>query len=420
MSRQSRERLPLTHPLRQTPATPHSPGDRSWKHAAKTLAAIASVAAVSRRALVIAAILTLVCSGLAACGAGTSTHAVNTAKATAPTAIVADVGATPITQAAVERWVALLAADAEVPLPPSYTACIAHLKAASTPATGTSAPSQRQLKTDCEAIHQLFEHAALSTAIHADWLIDQAGESRLRTDSQQIARDFESHARHAFPSTAELLTQAQQSPLGQTYDAELERLTSQAYATFIDRSAHHSTRAQALSYYHTHLRLYTIPEGRALRILRIGTEKAALEAKREIEAGMPFGRVIAQQIPPELLQPDLAKKGYVPDLIPKYYDEPPLNNAIFSAPPRRLEGPVSFEPHDVRDTAPSNGYFLFEVTHITPPHPRPFAEVEATIHQELEELLSARAAAEFKAFTTRWTARTTCHAGYTTPDCGRS
>ncbi len=364
--------------------------------------------------------LMLVCPGLAACGAGTATHALSTAKAIAPAAPVADVGATPITHAAVERWVALLAADAEVPAPPRYTACIAQLKATTTPAAGAAVPSPAQLRADCEAIHQLLERAALSTAIHADWLIDQTSESRLGIDSEQIARDFERLARHAFPSAAELLTQAQQSPPGQTYNVELEQLTSQAFATFIDRAPRQATRAQAHSYYHTHLGQFTIPEGRALRILRIGTEKAAVEAKREIEAGMPFGKVIAQQIPPELLQPDLAKKGYVPDLIPKYYDEPPLNDAIFTAPPRRLEGPVSFRPHDVTNPAPSNGYFLFEVTHITPPYARPFAEVEATIRRELEEQLSARAAAKLKAFTIRWTARTTCHAGYATPDCGRS
>jgi hypothetical protein len=61
---------------------------------------------------------------------------------------------------------------------------------------------------------------------------------------------------------------------------------------------------------------------------------------------------------------------------------------------------------------------LFEVTRIFPVHYQPLAEVSASIASRLEQQRQHVALASFAtAWRAKWTARTSCAAGYVAPTC---
>jgi len=89
-------------------------------------------------------------------------------------------------------------------------------------------------------------------------------------------------------------------------------------------------------------------------------------------------------------------------------EEQALNNAIFAAPLNKLLGPVQ-TPF---------GFYVFEVTKVTPATQQPLSKVSAAIKQQLISTNQQAALTKFiAAFTKRWTAQTNCRAGFVVMDC---
>jgi foldase protein PrsA len=330
----------------------------------------------------------------------------------APEGIVARVGPISITQATYERaFAANVASEAPAfrvaAIPPYFTACIGHLRRA-IEARKKSAPSKGDLKSKCAEQYKEARKRVLNELITNEWIVAAAEELGVTLSNLVVKRllyeykhtQFHSEAsyraflRETHQTEGDLLFQKRVTLLGEGLRARLKRKVG----VF--------TPSRVAAYYRTHSGLYTEPETRDLRILRTNTLREALQVRKEIAAGKSFAKVVADRHLQE--QPIFSKNSVVHRLRPHGYSQPPLNNALFSATPGKLSGPVRI----------TLGYYIFEVTKVHPAYLKPLSAVRAKIKSEVPAAMQQHALASFIAqWRKHWTAQTACSPGFVVRRC---
>jgi foldase protein PrsA len=344
--------------------------------------------------------------GLAACGGGIPGNA------------VVQVGGTPITKATFEHWMSIAAASTSttagatptkpvIPDPPDYTACIAHLEAtAAKPAKGQSKPSAAQLKTQCEQQYKSLQQEVLGFLISSSWVLGEAESQGVKVSDAEVQKEFEKIKNEQFPKAAEF--QKFLASSGQTVSDLLLRVKLNMLSSKIQQKVAKSkgpvTQAEIQKYYNEHKSQFGAPEKRDVRIILTKTEAQAKEAKKEIESGKSFASVAkSKSIDPTTKNSGGELKGVV-----KGQEEKALDEAIFSAKKGVLGGPVK-TPF---------GYYIYEVTAITPGSGQTLAQAQASIKQQLALTQQQAALSKFvKEFRKKWEGKTECRSGYSVQDC---
>ena len=164
------------------------------------------------------------------------------------------------------------------------------------------------------------------------------------------------------------------------------------------------TQAEIEKYYNENKQHFGTPEKRNIAIILTKTEAQAKKAKKEIESGKSFASVAkAASIDPT----SKANGGLIVGVV-KGQEETALDNAIFSAKPNVLSGPVK-TPF---------GYYIYEVKSITKGTQQTLAQAQASIKQQLTSTKQSTALTSFvKNFKKKWTAKTECRSGYVVMDC---
>jgi foldase protein PrsA len=344
-------------------------------------------------------------AGLAACGGGI------------PGDSVAKVGSMSITKATFGHWLNVAAASSSastttskpvVPEPPAYTACIAHLKAtsAATATKGTKTPSAATLKTECEAQYKSLSSEVLGFLISSNWVLGEASELGISVSDATVKKELEKTKDQEFPKNAEFEKFLQSS--GQTVSdlllrVKLNLLSSKIQAKVIKSKAT-VTKAQIEKYYRENKSKLGVQEKRNLKIILTKTEAQSLAAKKEIQGGTSFSTV-AKKVS---IDPTSKAKGGVVTGVVKGEEEQALEGPIFSAKTNVLTGPIK-TPF---------GYYLFEVTGITPGKEESLAAAEATIKRQLSATQQQTALSKFvKEFKEKWQNKTECRSGYVVADC---
>jgi hypothetical protein len=151
---------------------------------------------------------------LTSCG-GSSEHATSTyspppALGPAPaTAVVLQVGSTPITGAMYDHWMAIGAATVEMPKPsgplpkpvtyepPGFTACVAHLHTSAAKSTTTA-----KLRARCKTAYEGIQSRILSFLITGYWLRGEAAEQHASVTEAEVRKKFEEEKRANYPTAA--------------------------------------------------------------------------------------------------------------------------------------------------------------------------------------------------------------------------
>jgi foldase protein PrsA len=341
--------------------------------------------------------------GLAACGG-------------IPGDAVVQVSGTAITKTAFNHWMAVAATSSSasptekpaVPEPPDYTTCIAHLaKTAAKPAKGQSAPTTKQLKSECETEYKSLQTEVLGFLISSQWVIGEASALNVKLSDAEVKKEFTKIKTEQFPKAAEFEKFLTTS--GQTVSDLLLRvklnLLSQKIQKQIVKKKSTVTQAQIKKYYEENKSKYGTPEKRNVRIVLTKTEAAAASAKKEIESGKSFASVASK----DSIDPTSKADGGLLKEVVKGEEEKALDTAIFSASKNVLGGPVK-TPF---------GYYVYEVVSTTPGTQQPLSKVQATIKEQLISTGEQQALSKFvKEFKKKWTAKTECRSGYSvTADC---
>jgi foldase protein PrsA len=332
-----------------------------------------------------------------------------------PSDAVVQVGGTPLTKAAFDHWMAVAAASnsnvgsttkTPIPVPPDYTACIAHLKAsAPTPTKGEAPPTQAKLKSECETQYKALQQEVLGFLISSQWVLGEAGSLGVKLSDAEVKKEFEKIRKTQFPKTAEFekfLASSGQSVSDLLLRVKLNLLSQRIQKKIVAQKSK-VTQAQIQKYYEEHKEQFGTPETRAVKIILTKTEAQAQSAKKEIESGKSFASV-AKSVS---LDPTTKAKGGLLT-VSKGQEEKTLDSAIFSAKTNVLSGPVK-TPF---------GYYIYEVVKVTAGNQQPLSKEQAAIKAQLASSNQQKALSSFvKEFRKKWTAKTICRTGYVVTDC---
>ncbi len=342
----------------------------------------------------------------AACGGGV------------PGDAVVQINGTPLTKATFNHWMAIAAAASQstpsgqkpvVPVPPSYSACIAHLKATlPKPTKGQPTPSDAQLKSQCEQQYTTFKNTTLGFLIQSSWVIGQAEEMKISASNKEVIKVFNRLKKQSFPKESEFkafLARSGQTPSDLMLRVKVQSvLVPKIEKQIANEGKKRVSSAEVKKYYEQHKSLYGQPERRNLLVVLTKTEAEANSAKKEIESGKSFASVAkAHSIDPI----SKAKGGSLPE-VTKAQEQKALGEAVFSAKVNTLSGPVK-TPF---------GYYVFEVKKVLPATTQPLSKVRSSIEQQVGSANDQQFLQKFiRDFKKRWQARTECRPQYMTSFC---
>jgi foldase protein PrsA len=338
-----------------------------------------------------------------------------------PSDAVVQVNGQAITKTTLKHWLGIAASSSAatptgqtaakpvVPEPPSYTACIAHLKAIEPkPAKGQTPKTEAALKTECETQYKALQQQVLGYLIQFDWVSGWAAELGIKLSDAEVSKHFNELKKQRYPKEAEfqkLLASTGQTVSDILLQVKLQMLT-QKIEEKITKTGKSVSEAEVTKYYNQHKSQYGEPEKRDLRVVLTKTEAQASQAKSEIQSGKSFASVAkSRSIEPT----SKAAGGELPGVI-KGEEQKALSEAVFAAKQGVLSGPVK-TPF---------GYYVFEVKAIHAPSQQSLTQVKSTIKQQLASQGQQGALAKaVKEFQKRWKAKTECRAGYVVQDCSQ-
>ncbi|HEV3283628.1 MAG TPA: peptidyl-prolyl cis-trans isomerase [Solirubrobacteraceae bacterium] len=342
--------------------------------------------------------------GLAACGG-------------IPGNAVVQVGSTPVTKESFNHWMQVAAtanspaqgaiSKPAVPEPPDYKACIAHLQATTpAPAKGQTAPTTAQLKSQCEQQYKQLQQQVLGFLISSNWVLGEAGDLGVKVSDKEVHKQFEKIKSQQFPRVAEyekFLVSTGQTTSDLLLRVKLNMLSSKIQEK-IAKKKHAVTKSEIEKYYNENKQRFGQSEKRSVEIILTKTEAAAKKAKQEVESGKSFASVAKSTS----IDPTSKASGGLLSEVIKGQQEKALDEALFSATPNVLGGPLK-TPF---------GFYVYRVKSVTPGSQQTLAQAEASIKAQLTASQSQTSLSKFvKEFRTKWKAKTDCLSGYVIKDC---
>jgi foldase protein PrsA len=321
-----------------------------------------------------------------------------------------------IKKATFAHWLAIAArssqppgssATVSVPDPPKFTKCIAGKRqSAPKPTPGQPKPTDAQFKAQCKQEYEGLRDQVMQFLVSADWIQGEANDLGIKLTDAEVQKQFQKQKKQSFPKEADFQKFLKSS--GMNLDDLKFRVRVQALSdklrTKVTKCKDTVTQAQIADYYNKNKSRFAQPERRDLRIVLTKTKAKADQARAALKSGQSFKSVAKKY------SIDQASKNQGGKLlaVAKGQQEKALDTAIFKAKKNQLTGPVKTQ----------FGYYVFDVSKITPASQQTLAQAKATIKQTLASQNQQKALDSFvKSFRKRWKAKTDCRDGYRTQDC---
>jgi foldase protein PrsA len=335
---------------------------------------------------------------------------------------VAKVGGTSITKDDFNHWLKIAAissqgqtnpdiasgkAQAEIPDPPDFKACVAaKAKAAPAPAKGQPKPTTAQFKTQCQTEYSGLRDQVLQFLISAQWIVGEAKDQNVSVTDAEVNKQFATTKAQSFPKEADFQKFLKSSGMGLVdlkFRVRVQAL-SDKLRTKVTKGKDTVTSAQISTYFNKNKARFAQPERRDLLIVLTKTKAKADTALRALKGGQSF-KAVAKKF-----SIDQASKNQGGKLlaVAKGQQEKALDDAVFKAPKSKLQGPVKTQ----------FGYYVFEVSKVTAASQQTLTQATPTIKQLLQSQNQQKALDDFvKGFQKRWKDKTDCRNGFVTQDC---
>jgi foldase protein PrsA len=320
---------------------------------------------------------------------------------------------TTITKDAFDHWMAVAAksqaqqtgasstAGIVAPVPPDFTACVEQLRKTSKPAKGQPSPTTDSLKAQCKTQYEGYRDQVLQLLISSNWYEGEARDQGITLTQKVLAAEFAKRKKQSFKTEKEYRAYLKTS--GLTEDDLKLQVKSELLITKlrekITKGATKVTDKAIHDYYVKNKSKYAQPERRDIRIVLTKTKAQADKAKAALEAGSDW-KAVAKKY-----STDTATKnvGGVLLAVTKGSQEKALNDVVFSAKRSKVYGPVKTQ----------FGYYVVEVTKISPPTQQTEAQAKGAITTVLNQQALDKSLNTFSsAFQKKWKAKTDCRSGY--------
>ncbi len=298
-------------------------------------------------------------------------------------------------------------ADAKVPDPPDYTACIAaKRKSAPKPAKGQPKQTDAQLKTQCKQQYDGLRNQVLQLLVTFRWIDGEAKDLGVKVSDAEVKKSTAQQVKQGFKTDADYRKFLKTS--GQTADDVRQRirlgLLSDKIRNKVTKGKDKVSAAQISAYYTKNKARFAQPEQRALRIVLTKGKARAEQARSALASGQPW-KSVARKFS---IDAQSKKQGGKLPAVSKGQQEKALDAAIFKASKGKLTGPVKTQ----------FGYYVLEVTKITAASQQSLKQATPTIKQLLAAQNQQKALDAFsKDFRDKWKGKTECREGFKTPDC---
>ncbi len=323
---------------------------------------------------------------------------------------VADVAGNPITTQAFNHWmyVAAKSQAAEQPGqpvivpndPPDFTKCIADVRKAIPSLAKTKAAT---LKTACQQQFTSLASSVMDFLITAYWYQADAHKLGVNVTPAEVQNAFNTAKKQTFPTAAgfnSFLTETGQTLADITYRFKINTIVQKLVA----KHTKPVTQAEIVSYYNNHPTQFGTQESRNMRIVLTGTAAQADAAKKALQSGQSWAAVAKKYS----TDPTTKNSGGLLTGVTPGQQDAALTKAAFAAPANTLIGPVKGQ----------FGYYIVEVTGITPATHKSLSEATSTIRQQLTTQQSQAAQTTVANQAKKdWLSQTTCRSEYAMADC---
>jgi foldase protein PrsA len=297
--------------------------------------------------------------------------------------------------------------NSTVPDAPKYTKCVAaKRKTTPKPAKGQPKTTDEQLKKQCKTEYDALRTQVIGLLVSYKWIQGEADKQGVKVTDAEVKKSFDTQRKQNFPKDADFQKFLKTS--GQTQDDIMLRvkldLLSQKIRDKVIKGKDQISDAQIQAFYDKNKARFTQAETRDLQIVLTKTQAKANAAKKALQSGQPWAKVVKQY---SVDAASKAKGGKLPGQA-KGTLEKSLDAAVFAAPKNKLTGPIKTQ----------FGFYVFRVTNIKKATTQSLAAAKTTIKQTLVSQNQQKALDAFVSdFRKRWRDKTECQSGYTTSDC---
>ncbi|MCL2418695.1 MAG: peptidyl-prolyl cis-trans isomerase [Conexibacteraceae bacterium] len=359
---------------------------------------------ISRKLAALAAFF-VIAVAVAACGGSSSTI---------PSGSVATVAGNPITLSAFNHWMYVAAKDQAAQAaqqgqvepvivandPPEFKSCISQIRhdvptLAKTP--------DATLRKDCNQVFTQFKGEVMAFLIEGYWYQGEAHRLGIKYTDEQLQKDFDKAKKAQFPTEAAFQTYLKSS--GETKEDILFQVrVNQIFAKLLKKHERPVDDAAIQAYYEKHKTEFGTPESRDVHLIRIKTQADAQSAYNALKSGTSWDAVAKQYAE------DASAKanGGLLQGVTNNQEEAAVNTQLFNNPVNKLLGPIKG----------IFGYYVAEVTKITPAKQEPLEKAKPTIKQLLTS--QEQTAAQTRVNDTakkHWQHRTFCRRTYSVSNC---
>jgi foldase protein PrsA len=328
-----------------------------------------------------------------------------------PTGAVAKVGDSTITKSEFDKWLRTVVTGqaqggtAAVPDPPDFTRCVAAKQKQPTP-KGTEKPSATSLKKQCDQEFDQLKGEVMQFLIQSQWVQQEADAQDIKVSDAEVKRSFADQKKQAFPNDKAYREYLESSGLSEQdilFRVKLDTLQQKLTQKVTEKESKISG-GDVEDYYAKNKKRFAQPERRNLNVVLTKTKAKAEQAKRQLDRGAGF-KTVAKRF--SIDEASKTQGGKLPD-VARGQQEKPLDTAVFRAKRDRIQGPVKTQ----------FGFYVFEVTKITPASQQSLEEARDTIRNLLRSQRQQKALDSFiKSFREDYKDKTICADDFRVAEC---
>jgi foldase protein PrsA len=331
-----------------------------------------------------------------------------------PTGAVAKVGDSTITQDEFDKWMSIAVKGqsqsssggaAAVPKPPDFEACVAAKKKTPVP-KGQQKPSDDALKKQCKSEYDTLKREVMQFLIQGEWVQQEAEKRGVKIKDAELKKALEDQKKQVFPNDKQYQQFLKTSGMTEAdvlFRVKLNEL-QQRLTQKVTQDAKNVSDEDIQAYYAKNKKRFAQPERRDLRVVLTKTEAKAKQAKKELDSGQPFKKVVKKY---SIDEASKSQAGLLP-AVSEGQQEKAFDAAIFSAPKNKLEGPVKTQ----------FGWYVFKVEKVTPASQQTLQESKDTIKNLLRSQRQQKSLDAFvKQFREDYKDKTNCADDYRVVEC---
>ena len=330
-----------------------------------------------------------------------------------PAGAVAKVGDSTITQNEFDKWMGIAVkgqsqssgGTAAVPKPPDFEACVAAKKKTPVP-KGQQKPSDDALKKQCKSEYDTLKREVMQFLIQGEWVQQEAKKRGVKLKDAELQKALEDQKKQVFPNDKQYQQFLKTSGMTEKdvlFRVKLNEL-QQRLTQKVTQDAKNVSDSDIQAYYAKNKKRFAQPERRDLRVVLTKTQAKAQQAKKELESGQSFKKVVKKY---SIDEASKSQGGLLP-AVSEGQQEKAFDTAIFAAPKNKIEGPVKTQ----------FGWYVFKVQKVTKASQQTLDESKDTIKNLLRSQRQQKALDAFvKSFREDYKDKTSCADDYRVVEC---